>query len=122
PGVALAVGEQVGRIKGVVTDAGTGQPQAQATVVARSPALIGGPRTVNTDRNGRYQLPDLPPGEYTIEVSYPGTVATERKVAVRAGEGVGLNIAWSVQAEGVEGVSVSEARQRTRPDSNATGT
>src|SRR4051794_2356876 len=119
---AHAIGEQVGRIRGVVKDAITKQPLAAVTVTARGGALIGGPAVAMTDDNGRYELLNLPQGEYTIEYAYPDTVPAVRKAVVRPGEAVTVNVDWSLQVTGVEAVSVVDERQRTKPDSTQSGT
>ena len=67
-----AVGEQVGRVRGVVTNSVTGEVLEGVTVEATSPALIGAPRITMTDGHGRYELAGLPPGPYTLSFSYPG--------------------------------------------------
>jgi hypothetical protein len=120
PRAALAVGEQVGRIRGVVTNATTGETLEGVTVEATSPALIGQPRTTMTDRGGRYGLINLPPGTYTLSFTYPGTVAATRKVAVLPGESATANLDYSLQSQEVEAVSITN-RQLTRPDSTQTG-
>ena len=56
PGPALAVGEQVGRVRGVVTNPATGQALEAVTITASGPALIGKPRTTFTNASGRYEL------------------------------------------------------------------
>jgi hypothetical protein len=122
PSAAQAVGEPVGRVRGVVRESGTNSPLPAVTVVANSRALLGGPRTVMSNELGRYELLDLPPGEYTIEFSYAGVEPTTRRVIVRQGEALPLNIDWALTAVGVQEVAVSEKRQMTRPDSTTTGT
>src|SRR5687768_12664762 len=63
PELARAAGEPVGRIRGVVRESGTNSPLPAVTVVADSKALLGGARSVLTNEMGRYEIPDLPPGE-----------------------------------------------------------
>jgi hypothetical protein len=121
PRPAGAVGEQVGRIRGVVTDAASGQPLLEVVISARSPALIGEPRTLQSDDHGRFEILSLPPGTYTVELSYPGTVPVVRKALVRQGETVVLNVAYTPQTEGVETVAVTTRQSLTRPDSTHTG-
>jgi Carboxypeptidase regulatory-like domain/TonB-dependent Receptor Plug Domain len=121
PQDAFAVGEQNGRIRGVVTNGTTGEPLEAVQVDAKGPALIGGAVTAMTDAKGRFELQGLPPGEYQISFSYPGTVASTRKVTIRQGEALRLNVPYSLQATGVENVAVTEGRQLTRPDSTHTG-
>lgn len=50
-------------MSGTITDSLTGKPVAGALV-----ALAGSPRTVFTDSRGRYTLPGVIPGQYTLEV------------------------------------------------------
>jgi hypothetical protein len=118
---AHAVGEQVGKIKGRVTDAESTVGLPGVTVTARSPALIGGGRTVMTSDDGRYDLVNLPPGSYTVELSYPGATPVLRQVRVQAGETAPLNVAFTPEATGIENVSVVEQRPITTPDSAQTG-
>src|SRR5687767_9176327 len=76
PERAFAVGEQVGRIRGIVTNPATKQPLDGVTITATGPALIGPPRAVFSNASGRYEILDLPPGTYRVSFSYPGTVAS----------------------------------------------
>jgi len=52
PRLAVAIGEQVGRIQGVITEAQTGLPVPGATVTASSPALITGSKNVTSREDG----------------------------------------------------------------------
>ncbi|MCU1281981.1 MAG: protein oar, partial [bacterium] len=83
---AFAVGEQTGRIKGAVTEATTGMPISGADITASSRALIGGPRTVQANDDGTYELADLPPGHYEVTVSFGGVNPVVRAILVRNGE------------------------------------
>ncbi len=122
PRVAFAAGEQEGRIRGVVADAVSGQPFPGMTITAKSPALIGEPRRVDSDDKGRFELPALPPGTYTVEFSYPGsTVPLVRTAIVQLGEAATLNVKWSLETLEAEAVSVVSRQQLTRPDSTQTG-
>src|SRR5678816_3115671 len=85
PGVALAVGEQSGRVAGIVTEAASGAPIPGATITISGPALIGGPRRLTTGDDGRYEAVELPPGRYDVEISYAGVKPLKRRVVVRQG-------------------------------------
>ncbi len=122
PRAARAVGEQVGRVRGRITDAASGAPLPAVTVTARGPALIGGPRTTLTSDDGRYELDNLPPGAYTMEITYEGTVPLVRQIVVRSGEASPLNVAWSLELAGMETVAVVDRLPATKPDSTQTGT
>jgi hypothetical protein len=121
PRHAAAIGEQTGRIEGTVTDASSGARLPAVTVSARSPALIGGARAVLTDGDGRYELGDLPPGSYAIQISYPEMVAIVRQATVAPGATTRLNIAWSPETSGIESLQIVQSRPLTRPDSTQTG-
>jgi hypothetical protein len=121
-GTAHAVGEQVGRIKGVVSDASTGIALPGMQITARSPALIGDPRQVLSDQGGRFEIISLPPGLYTVEFEYAGARRVSRQVQVRAGETAPLNLAWTADQAGVDELALTETRNLTAPDSAQTGT
>jgi hypothetical protein len=120
-GSAFAIGDQTGRLKGIVTDAQSGARLAAATVSASSPALIGGPRSVSTDQDGRYELDGLPPGSYRLEISYPGMVPAVRQATVAPGAATAVNVAWSPQADAGESIQIVERQPLTRPDSTQAG-
>src|SRR5688572_5158088 len=81
-GQVHAAGEQFGRIRGVVTDE-NGGGLAAVTFVATSPSLIGDPRVVLSDNQGRYEIVDLPPGRYFLELSYTGLKEQKVQADVR---------------------------------------
>lgn len=122
PRAALAVGEQNGRIAGTITEAVSGAPVPGATVTISGSSLIGGPRTLTTGEDGRYQAVELPPGRYDVEVSYSGVKPIKRRVVVRQGESVPLDIQWSPELAEAEVTVVVEERHMTKPDSTQTGT
>jgi carboxypeptidase family protein len=56
-----------------------------------------------TDKNGNFDIPNVPPGTYTIEVAHPGATGTNgvtRSVMVVAGKRAELNLALSVRNDG----------------------
>jgi outer membrane receptor protein involved in Fe transport len=122
PRLAFAVGEQNGRLKGTVTEASTKAPVPGATVTVSSPNLIGGPQVHTTADDGTYEFIELPPGRYDVEVGYEGVKPVHRRVVVRQGETLPLDIAWSAELTNVEETVVVEERHMTKPDSTQTGT
>lgn len=58
-------------ITGVVRDS-SGGVLPGVTVEAASPVLIEKVRTAITDGNGRYQIVDLRPGDYSVTFTLPG--------------------------------------------------
>src|ERR1044072_7505330 len=65
-------------IAGLVRDR-SGAVLPGVTVEAASPVLIEKVRTTVTDGNGRYQIVDLRPGDYTVTFSLPGFNAVKRE-------------------------------------------
>jgi hypothetical protein len=122
PRAAHALGEQNGRIKGTITEAQTQAPVPGATVTVRSGSLIGGPRTVTSGDDGSYEFVELPPGKYDVEVSYSGVKPIKRRVVIRQGETMPLDIAWSAELAQAEVTVVVEERHMTKPDSTQSGT
>ena len=120
PSPAFAAGQQVGQIRGTVSDT-NGQRLPGVTIIATSPALIGDARVVLSDNVGRFELVNLPPGSYTLEFSYAGTESNTRMAMVRMGETVPLNVTYELTSGGVSRVDLTQARSLTRPDSTHTG-
>ncbi len=82
---AQTIGATMGALNGRITDQ-TGAVLPGVTVVASSPAMMGSRRIV-TDAQGRYEVPVVPPGEYTLAFSLPGFNGKIRKgIRVNLGE------------------------------------
>src|SRR5512134_3555241 len=75
-----AQGPTTGAIDGVVTDT-AGVPLPGVRLEARSPSLQGW-RPAVTDGSGRYRMPSLPPGLYTVSATLDGFVSQE-EIAIR---------------------------------------
>src|SRR5262249_31399206 len=110
-----------GQIRGRITEAATGAPVPGALITASSPALIGPEQTVTTDDDGNYLLPHLPPGVYTVKVSFAGVKPVTHKVLVEIGRTTPLDVKWSVEMAQAETTVVMEERHPTNPDSTQTG-
>ena len=81
---AAAFAQQTGSIQGKVVDA-SGAVLPGVTVEARSDVLPG-PRVTTTDAQGQYQLPQLPPGDYTLTFTLSGMQTATKKVRVQLAE------------------------------------
>jgi hypothetical protein len=94
-GTAMAQTATTGQLSGqVVGDDGSALPGV--TVTVSSPALIGGPRTVISDEDGRYVFPALPPGAFSIRAELQGFVPQERsEVEVRLNRTTEVNFAMA---------------------------
>jgi hypothetical protein len=121
PGRVYALGEQTGRIVGHVFEEQTRAPVPGATVTVTGPTLIGSPRQTQTAEEGFFEVSNLPPGTYDVEVSYQGVKPIKRRILVRAAEAAPLEIAWSPELAQVETTIVTEERNLTRPETTNTG-
>ena len=100
-----------GSITGVVTDPnGAVVPNATVNIINQG---TNEKRTVTTESDGRYDVPSLPTGIYTIEVTGSGFQLTSRKdLRLAVGERARLDIAMSLS--GVD--AVVEVVSQTRID------
>src|SRR5260221_4209062 len=89
-----ASAQQTGSIQGKVSDS-SGGVLPGVTVEARSEVLPG-PRVTVTGGDGTYQLPQLPPGDYTVTFTLSGMQTATRKVRVQLAEAVPANAMLSV--------------------------
>ncbi|MGH9408115.1 MAG: carboxypeptidase-like regulatory domain-containing protein, partial [Vicinamibacterales bacterium] len=85
---------QTGSISGKVTDS-SGGVLPGVTVDARSNVLPG-PRTTVSGTDGIYQLPALPPGDYTITYTLQGMQTVTKKAAVQLGQNASLDVSLGV--------------------------
>ena len=99
-----AAAQNVGSVRGTVTD-----PSAAVVPNAKVVATGNGvTRTVNSDGQGRYTLPNMPPGKYNIRADASGFVTfTKSDVDVPAGQASALDIALQIATESAQ-VSVND--------------
>lgn len=71
---------QSGTVTGIVTDARTGEPLVSTTV-----QLVELNRGDATDIDGRYEIPNVPAGTYTLQVTFVGFRTFETEVEVGSG-------------------------------------
>jgi hypothetical protein len=92
-------------IQGTVKDS-SGAVMAGVSVVASSPALIEGSRTLTTDNAGHYELVNVRPGTYSLKFSVTGFSSQEHNgVEVLADQTTAVNADMQVGSAG-ETVSV----------------
>ncbi len=82
-----------GMIRGVLTDAATGEPLAFANV-----ALVGTSTGTVTNDEGYYELLNIRPGTYTLVFSYLSYKTIEQQVTVEAGQMLEMNDALEVES------------------------
>ncbi len=95
----MAMCQSPGTMSGLVTDLQTGEPLPGANVL-----LMGTSLGASTGLDGRYLIPNVPPGTYTVRVSYVGYRHLEASVDVTAGQV--LRHDFKLAAVGVEGKAV----------------
>ena len=76
---------QTATLSGTVTDlSGAVLPGVNVTV--DSAALIGGPRTTETDDNGSYRFPALAPGAYSVTIQLSGFKTSRHEAVLQLGQ------------------------------------
>jgi hypothetical protein len=87
-GTPVSAFAQTGAISGTVTDKATNAPLVGAQVQVAG-ARYGAP----TDENGRFSIPNVPAGTYTVFVTYLGFAEVrQQNVEVTAGQPVSLTL------------------------------
>lgn len=85
-GSAFAIGEQFGRIQGVVYDQ-NGAVLNGVSITLTGSSLIGGPRKLFSSEEGTFAFNSLPPGKYDLKVEQKGLKTINQKgVVVQAGK------------------------------------
>lgn len=107
--LVLLAGGQTAVIRGIVIDAGSSAPVADAQV-----AIVGIDRSTRTNAEGRFELGDLPPRLYTLTVSTIGYIFVRREVDLTAQALVDLTIPLS-EGTGTYQETVTVAAGAARP-------
>ncbi len=102
---------QNGIIRGNVFDKETGDPIIYGTV-----RLLGTSLGDNTDEDGFFAIPNVPPGNYRMVATYIGYDSTVVDVSVKAGGIVFKNIYLTPAAVELSGVDVSARKEQARSD------
>jgi len=66
---------EAGTLQGTITDRSNGEALLSATIMVESDAPGTEPQGTVTDNDGNFKIEEIPPGEYSITVSYIGFVA-----------------------------------------------
>src|SRR6266849_2213013 len=82
-GTVFAQGVQTATLEGTVTGP-DGNPLPGVTITVKSPAMMG-ERTTVTATTGDYNLPGLPPGDYTITIGLEGMQSVTKKMPLALG-------------------------------------
>lgn len=111
-----AVGEQSGRLRGRVFEARTQTPFAGGNIEISSDALVGGPRTVRSDSDGRFDFIELPPGKYRLKFSYEGLRPVQRQVSLGLGQSQELEVPVSAELSAEQTLVIVEERHHLDAD------
>src|SRR5438093_4137015 len=115
PGMA----QTTGTISGLIRDS-TGAVIPGASVTARN-VETGITRTVSTEEQGRYQLPNLSVGRYEVQVSLSGfQTAVRSGIVLAVGEQAAVNFTLQV-GQVAEKVEVTEEAPLVDTTSSAVG-
>ncbi len=106
PVVRAQSGTETGGISGRVANAATRLYLEGAKV-----SLKDANQSVLTDSTGRFELPSLPPGNYTLMVSYLGLDPFEEKITVKAGETTTREVALQSEVYNLEAFTVVGERE-----------
>lgn len=102
---------QNGIIRGNVYDKETGDP-----IIYGSVRLLNTTLGDNTDIDGFFAIPNVPPGDYTLVATYVGYDSTAVEVSVKSGGIVFKNLYLSPAAIELRGVDVSARKEQARSD------
>ncbi len=92
-GVSL-LGQTLGEISGTVVDpSGAGVPNSTVTLTNTA---TNASRTEQTNEQGLYTFPSVPPGTYTVKVEHPGFKTTTSNVEVQVQQSVRLDLTLQV--------------------------
>lgn len=86
-----ALAQATGSLTGIVVDATTQAPLADALVTAHSPALLGEQSAV-TDAQGGFEMTLLPPGTYGLTVKRDGYQTFEPSVLLLKGKKIKIKL------------------------------
>lgn len=102
-----------GALTGTVTS--DGAPLPGATITATSPQAQGS-RTAVSDANGNYNIPGLPPGDYTVRVELQGlqTVTRTARVTLAGTTRVDANLRVSAVTEAITVTATAPATLETQ--------
>ncbi|HMQ90550.1 MAG TPA: carboxypeptidase-like regulatory domain-containing protein, partial [Flavilitoribacter sp.] len=97
---------QTGNIKGVVTDAKSGE-----TLIGCNVLIQGTDKGTITDFDGNYEIPEVPTGDYNLVISYVSYENQIVRVSVKNGETAEVNVQMSESAIELESVTVKATRK-----------
>jgi hypothetical protein len=117
-GLAL-LGQTLGEISGTVIDpSGAGVPNSAVTLTSTATNAV---RQEQTNGQGLYTFPSVPPGTYTVKVEHPGFKTTNTNVEVEVQQSVRLDLTLQV-GQVSESVEVSGTAALLQAENATIGT
>jgi TonB-dependent starch-binding outer membrane protein SusC len=110
---AGAAHAQQAAIVGTVSDRGTGAPVSDVNVI-----VVGTQRGTRTGQDGKYRLPGLSAGTYSVRVNRLGYGAATRQVTVPASGETTVDFQLSLNAATIEEVVITATGQSERKREN----
>jgi hypothetical protein len=113
------LGQTLGEISGTVVDpSGAGVPNSTVTLTSTSTNVS---RTEQTNEQGLYTFPSVPPGTYNVRVEHPGFKTTTSNVEVQVQQSVRLDLTLQV-GQVSESVEVSATAALLQAENATVGT
>ena len=110
----MAQAQSTATLRGTITDAQDGSPLAGANIRLLEPDGTPTPTGAAAGVNGEYEISDIEPGSYVVEVRFIGFQSAERPVTLDAGETETLDVALQMEAASLETVVVSASRRQEK--------
>src|SRR3989442_8513097 len=108
-GAAGVVAAQQGTITGQVTDQSSRQPLVGARVTVVGTSLVTASRA-----EGRYVIPNVPPGQVTVRATFIGYAAGSQSVTVAPDEAVTADVALVLTPYSLDEVVVTATGEQTK--------
>src|ERR1700732_1617910 len=113
------IGQTLGDISGQVADpSGAGVPSSVVTLTNTATNAV---RTTNSNEQGLYTFPSVPPGSYNVKVEHPGFKTTTSNVEVLVQQSVRLDLTLQV-GQVSESVEVSATAALLQAENATVGT
>jgi outer membrane receptor for ferrienterochelin and colicin len=104
--LTLALDAQNGTVNGTITDADNQETLISCTVILQGTSL-----GASTDIDGKYEIPNVPPGEYNLVVSYVSYETQIVRITVPAGSAITQDVALKSASVSLEAVTVTATRR-----------
>lgn len=105
-----------GTIKGTVTDSYSKNPVAKVNVIIET--LKTG---ASTDSNGKYEIKNVPAGDYEVRADLAGYVTVKKKISLKENETVTLNFEMEMSQPEMPSREELMAPKKMQMDASATG-